>query len=152
MTSSTATHSQVLCQHGQLARILQKSRAMKPSIVLVDDNEELLFSLTRTFRKAGFEVSPAPDAETALAKYLEARPDLVVTDLRLPGLSGLDLLRHVRERYPTVPVLIITAYGDEDTSVAARAMGAYALLTKPVFREELLSTVRRALAAVGGPR
>lgn len=124
----------------------------KPTIVLIDDNEELLFSLSRTFRNAGFVVSAAPDAETALAQHFGARPDLVVTDLRLPGLSGLDILRHVRGLYPTVPVLIITAYGDDDTCAAAQSLGAYALLTKPVFREELLQTVRRALEAVGGSR
>lgn len=115
-------------------------------LLLVDDNEELLFSLARAFRKAGYDVQSAPDAEQALTLLDGREPDLVLTDLRLPGLSGLDLLRHVRERYPQVPVLIVTAYGDEDTQQAARTHGAFALLTKPVFREELLRAVRSALA------
>jgi CheY-like chemotaxis protein len=116
-------------------------------LLLVDDNEELLFSLARAFRKAGFEVRSAPDAEQALALLDGQEPDLVLTDLRLPGLSGLDLLRHVRERYPQVPVVLVTGYGDEETRQAARTHGAHALLTKPVFREELLKAVRSALAS-----
>jgi CheY-like chemotaxis protein len=116
-------------------------------LLLVDDNEELLTSLARAFRKRGYEVQAAADAEQALALLDGQEPDLVVTDLRLPGLSGLDLLRHVRERHPRVPVLIVTAYGDDDTHLAARTFGAYALLTKPVMREELLRTVHHALCA-----
>lgn len=114
-------------------------------ILLVDDNEELLYSLCRTFKNAGFTVASAPDAETALDQLPGHAPDVVLTDLRLPGRSGLDLLRAVRELMPNVPVLIITAYGDEDTCAAASSMGAFAMLTKPVFRQELLSTVHRAL-------
>jgi DNA-binding NtrC family response regulator len=120
------------------------SRPMR--ILLVDDNEELLFSLCRTFRNAGYEVSSAADAESALAGLERSVPDVVLTDLRLPGLSGLDILRAVRQRYPRVPVLIVTAFGDEDTQLEAQRLGAYAMLTKPVYREELLRTVSRALA------
>ena len=118
-------------------------RAMR--ILVVDDNEELLFSLCRTFKGAGFTVVSAPDAESALQKLSSQQPDVVLTDLRLPGQSGLDLLRHVRQTLPHVPVLIITAYGDEDSCEAAHQLGAYAMLTKPVFRQELLSAVNRAL-------
>ena len=114
-------------------------------ILLVDDNEELLYSLCRTFRNAGYLVTSAPDAETAIDGLLETAPDVVLTDLRLPGRSGLDVLRAVRDAFPDVPVLLVTAYGDEDTWGAARQLGAFAMLTKPVLRQELLGTVHRAL-------
>lgn len=118
-------------------------RAMR--ILLVDDNEELLYSLCRTFKSAGFTVSSATDAESAMDKLPHEHPDVVLTDLRLPGRSGLDLLRAVREMLPGVPVLIVTAYGDDESCEAAHQLGAYAMLTKPVFRQELLTTVDRAL-------
>lgn len=114
-------------------------------ILLVDDNEELLYSLCRIFRNAGFIVTSAPDAETAIDGLEEAAPDVVLTDFRLPGQSGLDVLRAVRARFPGVPVLLVTAYGDDATFEAARALGAFAMMTKPVMRQELLGTVRRAL-------
>lgn len=114
-------------------------------ILLVDDNEELLFAFCRLFRNAGFEVSAAPDAESAIANLREIRPDIVLSDLRLPGRSGLDVLRAVREAYPDVPVLLVTAYGDDATRDAARDLGAYAMLIKPVMRRDLLGAVNAAL-------
>lgn len=114
-------------------------------ILLVDDNEELLYSLCRIFRNAGFIVTSAPDAETAIEGLTEAAPDVVMTDFRLPGRSGLDVLRAVREQFPDVPVLLVTAYGDDATFQAARELGAFAMMTKPVMRQELLGTVKRAL-------
>ena len=114
-------------------------------ILLVDDNEELLYSLSRIFRNAGFNVVSAPDAESALETLPSEAPDVVLTDLRLPGQSGLDLLRAVRQVLPRVPVLLVTAYGDEDTRAAAETHGAFAMLTKPVLRQELLDNVNRAL-------
>lgn len=124
---------------------MTETPARAQRILLVDDNEELLYSLCRIFRNAGFVVTSAPDAETAIEGLAEAAPDVVMTDFRLPGRSGLDVLRAVRERFPDVPVLLVTAYGDDATFEAARELGAFAMMTKPVMRQELLGTVKRAL-------
>lgn len=124
---------------------MTETPARAQRILLVDDNEELLYSLCRIFRNAGFVVTSAPDAETAIEGLAAAAPDVVMTDFRLPGRSGLDVLRAVRERFPNVPVLLVTAYGDDATFQAARELGAFAMMTKPVMRQELLGTVKRAL-------
>jgi two-component system NtrC family response regulator len=114
-------------------------------ILVVDDDENLRWVTQTQLEDAGYAVSSAPDGETALQQMAEERPDLIVTDLRMPGLSGLELLHRVRVLDPEVPVLIMTAFGTIQSAVEAVKSGAYDYLTKPLDYEELLLAVKRAL-------
>lgn len=115
-------------------------------VLIVDDDRDLLESMGLMFRKRGFEVCIAQDAESALASIASVRPDLVITDLRLPQKSGLDLVRDIHALYTNIPVLIMTAYGSDEVLEVAARLGT-TVLTKPVHRDELFRSVGRALAA-----
>jgi two-component system NtrC family response regulator len=95
---------------------------------------------------AGYEVAAVGSGEEGLERFDPAIHQLVITDLRLPGMSGMDVLERLRERAPNVPVLMVTAFGDVDTAVAAMRAGAEDFLPKPFSRDQLLVRVARALA------
>ncbi len=96
-------------------------------------------------RKAGYELEAVESGEAALEAFDKHPHDLVITDLRMPGMSGLDLLRDIKKRSAETPVLVITAYGSIDTAVEAMKQGAFDFIGKPFNREHLLLTVQRAL-------
>jgi len=98
-------------------------------------------------RTAGYEVDVAEDGVVGLQLFSAERHALVVTDLRLPAKSGMDVLLEVKARAPEVPVLLVTAYGDVDTAVEAMKAGAQDFINKPFSRDQLLLRVERALAA-----
>ncbi len=118
---------------------------MPGRILFIDDDlagrEVALFNL----RKAGYEVCAAADGNEGLAAFLPEKFDLVVTDLKMPGVSGMDVLRTVRARAPEVPVLVITAFGNVDTAVEAMREGAWDFIGKPFHRDQLLLSVGKAL-------
>jgi two-component system, NtrC family, response regulator HydG len=118
----------------------------EPGTVLVaDDDPGLRESLQRTLARAGHQVVLAPDGRTALARLQAGRIDLVLTDLKMPGLSGLELLRAVKSIAPDVDVILITAFGTVEEAVSAMKDGAYDFLTKPFRGEQLLKIVAKAL-------
>jgi two-component system NtrC family response regulator len=114
-------------------------------ILFIDDDlagrEVALFNL----RKAGCEVRAAADGNEGLAAFSPEAFDLVVTDLKMPGISGMDVLRAIRARAPEVPVLVITAFGNVETAVEAMREGAYDFIGKPFHRDQLLLSVGKAL-------
>lgn len=114
-------------------------------ILFIDDDlagrEVALFNL----RKAGYEVRAAADGNEGLSAFAPESFDLVVTDLKMPGLSGMEVLRAVRARAPEVPVLVITAFGNVETAVEAMREGAYDFIGKPYHRDQLLLSVGKAL-------
>ena len=114
-------------------------------ILVVDDDASLRRILELQLEEAGYEVRTARDPAEALARLEESTPALVLTDLKMPGASGLDLLRTLRARHPELTVIIITAFGSIETAVEAMKAGAYDYLTKPIDYEQLLLVVRRAL-------
>lgn len=116
-------------------------------ILLVDDDPGLLKLLSMRLQAAGYRVEPAASAIAAVALLAQFRPDVIVTDLRMENMDGMDLLREAATRAPGVPVIIITAHGTIPDAVAAVQQGAFGFLTKPVDRAELLSLVERALRA-----
>jgi DNA-binding NtrC family response regulator len=118
---------------------------MKRKVLIVDDEVNTLKVLSAAFRKDGFEPHTARDGEEAAAKIDADRFDLVLLDYRLPDTTGDVLLASIRERAPSVPVILITAYGTIDMAVNAMRKGAYTFLTKPVNLEALLSVAREAL-------
>ncbi|MBI4590922.1 MAG: sigma-54-dependent Fis family transcriptional regulator [Candidatus Rokubacteria bacterium] len=120
---------------------------MAPRLLVVDDERLIRWSLEQTLAKGGYEVSSASLGEAALAAVREDPPDLILLDLKLPDLDGLQVLRQVKELSPHVQVLIMTAYADVGTAVEAMKLGAYDYLPKPIDFENLAVTVRNALEA-----
>ncbi|MBN1609134.1 MAG: sigma-54-dependent Fis family transcriptional regulator [Polyangiaceae bacterium] len=114
-------------------------------ILLVEDDPSGRELASFNLKRAGYEVDAVERGEDALAAFSLERHAMVITDLRLPGIDGLEVLRGIRERAPGIPVLMITAYGSVDTAVEAMKRGAYDFIGKPFHREHLLLTVRRAL-------
>jgi DNA-binding NtrC family response regulator len=114
-------------------------------ILVVEDDDSLRRVTHAQLERCGYETSVAADAPEALA-VLEKQPiDLVLTDLNLPGMSGLELLNRIRIEYPEISVVIITAYGTIETAVAAIKAGAYDYIAKPVHPDELRALVNRVL-------
>ena len=94
--------------------------------------------------QSGYDAEVAPDAEQALAMLETLRPDVVFSDMRLPGMNGVELLRRVREFDPSIAVIIMTAYGTIEGAVEAVKLGAFDYLKKPVDLEELKLLADRA--------
>jgi len=119
-----------------------------PDILLVEDKESLRHVLRLTLEKAGYSVTEAADAREALNEIARVPHRVVLTDLRMPNGSGLDVLRAAREADGAVPVIVMTAYGSVDEAVQAMKDGAHDFLQKPVDSNHLLLLVERALEQV----
>lgn len=119
---------------------------MKPRILIVDDEATIRDSLHEALA-ADYEVSVAETGEEALARCHGTAFELVITDLRLPGVSGLDILGALRNQGDQTPVIMMTAYGDVDTAVSAMRLGAYDFIPKPFKLGTIKKQVRAALRA-----
>jgi two-component system, NtrC family, response regulator HydG len=115
-------------------------------ILVVDDEGDICMLLKRFLSKNGFEVETAQNGKRGLQLVDEFQPDLVMTDFRLGDLTGSELLVNIKKRLPHVPVLIITGYSDIKTAINVMKQGAYDYITKPLFPDEILVTVRKALS------
>ncbi|NMC69561.1 MAG: sigma-54-dependent Fis family transcriptional regulator [Myxococcales bacterium] len=113
-------------------------------ILIVDDQRNMRATLGILLRGAGYETDEAPDGETAVEKVGQESFDLVLTDLRMGRVDGMEVLRKVRESSPTTEVIVMTAYGTVESAVAAMRLGAYDYLQKPFTEEELLVKVDKA--------
>jgi two-component system, NtrC family, response regulator len=120
------------------------NESTKHRILLIEDDASGREMGAFNLRGAGYEVDVAASGEEGLAVFSD-RHDLVVTDIRMPGMSGLDVLRSIKSKAPDVPVVIITAFGSVDVAVEAMRGGAYDFIVKPFKRDQLLLTVARAL-------
>jgi len=118
---------------------------MAEKILVVDDEEEMRFMLREALAKRGFDAVLAHDAESALALLREGGLDLVLLDIRLPGLGGLEAIPRILEIDPQVPILMMTAQGSRELAIQAMAAGAYDFFGKPFKIDELTIVVRRAL-------
>jgi two-component system response regulator GlrR len=121
----------------------------KGKILLVDDDPGLLRLLSIRLRAEQYEVEAVESAEKALAVLNRFRPGLVVTDLRMDKMDGIGLLKELQSRSPGLRVLIMTAHGTIPDAVLATQSGAFGFLTKPIDKDELMSTVDRALRVSG---
>jgi CheY-like chemotaxis protein/anti-sigma regulatory factor (Ser/Thr protein kinase) len=120
---------------------------MNTTILIVDDSlvdRHLIGGLLR--KRAGWKLEFAEDGSEALDRLSQSTPSLVLTDLVMPRLNGLDLLRKIRKRYPAVPVVLLTAYGNEQIAVDALEEGAASYVPKAQQAERLVETVQRVLA------
>jgi DNA-binding NtrC family response regulator len=119
--------------------------AKKNSILVVDDTPDTIELLQRNLESQGYQVLTAPDANEAI-KILETTAiDLVITDLKMPGASGIDLIRHIRENFRDIEVMMITGYPTIESAVKAVKAGAEEYLTKPFTDIELFSAVKQVL-------
>ena len=117
----------------------------KHRIVLVDDDPDLLRLISIRLRTEGYDVKAVESAAEALDVVPQFRPELVVTDLRMEGMDGIGLLRELHKRFSGLRVVLLTAHGTIPDAVEATQLGAFGFLTKPVDKDELLTTVERAL-------
>lgn len=113
-------------------------------LLLVEDKAELREMLRTALSKAGYQVDDVADGTAAVSKLRSRRFLLILTDLRLPGCSGLDVLRAAREADPDVPVIVMTAFGSIEEAVTAMKEGAYDFIQKPIDLEHLTLLLRRA--------
>ncbi|MCK4595834.1 sigma-54-dependent Fis family transcriptional regulator, partial [candidate division WOR-3 bacterium] len=122
------------------------SKNKKENILIVDDAQDTLEMLRRNLTSQGYRVFTTPGVVEAL-KILEVTPiELVITDLKMPGVTGLDLIRHIRENFKDTEVMMITGYASIEGAVEAVKVGAEEYLPKPFTDEELFSSVHRALS------
>ncbi len=116
------------------------------TVLVVDDKEMMRDSVGSSLRRAGFEVVTADRAQAAVERVARKRPDVVITDLKMPGMTGIELLEKIREIDDEVPVVMMTAFGTIETAVEAMRLGAFDYITKPFEGDELVITVKRAVA------
>jgi len=115
------------------------------TVLVVDDKEMMRDSVAQTLRRAGMDVVTAHDAPAALASIAQRRPDCVVSDLKMPGMTGVELLERIRGIDEDLPLILMTAFGTVETAVKAMRLGAYDYLTKPFEGDELIIAVKRAI-------
>jgi DNA-binding NtrC family response regulator len=119
--------------------------AHRGRILIVDDEANARGALAELLREEGYQVELAADGFKALPKLQEFAPDLVLTDLKMPGMDGIELMRKAREADPERMVVVMTAYGTVETAVEAMRQGASDYLTKPINMDELVLVLERAL-------
>jgi len=115
----------------------------KKRILVVDDDESLRWVTQAQLQQSGYDVAAAANAASALEQIRNLPADLVITDLKMPGMSGLDLLKEIRSLYPEIIVIMVTAFGTVENAVEAMKAGAYDYITKPVNMDELRLIVNR---------
>lgn len=118
-------------------------------LLIVDDDEEMRDLLRKVLEKEGYRVSVAGDGREALAVLARGTFDLVVTDMLMPYDGGLELLENLHHIHPTLPVIIVTAFGDWHSYTRALELGAAAFISKPLRMTELIAAVHNALAGRG---
>jgi DNA-binding NtrC family response regulator len=117
----------------------------RKKILVVDDDNAFRIGTVAMLEDNGFEVRTAANGEEAVRKIADHQFDLVLTDLVMPAFNGIDLLKHIKERYPLTPVMMITGFGSITTAVEAMRLGAQDYITKPSDNDELLLKIQRVL-------
>jgi DNA-binding NtrC family response regulator len=115
------------------------------TILVVEDKESMALMLKETLELAGYEVMIAHDGAEGVKKIKSSKVDLVLTDLKLPKKSGLDVLKASKDESPLTPVIVMTAYGSVETAVNAMKLGAFDFITKPLDTDYLLLLIERSL-------
>lgn len=118
-------------------------------ILVIDDDKDVRLLLDRFLKRQDYIVRTASSGKEGLAMLSEDVPDLVLTDFKLGDINGGDLLKKVKEKHASLPVIIITGYSDIKVAINVMKNGAFDYVTKPLFPEEILNTIKKALASVG---
>ncbi|PRQ03882.1 Response regulator receiver protein [Enhygromyxa salina] len=119
----------------------------QPSVLVIDDNTDLAENIGEILSDIGVDVHLATCADDAMACFDDRKWSLVVTDVRMPGIDGIELLALIKERSPGTPVLVMTGYADRETTARAHDSGALAVINKPVDLDALLEMVEHVAAA-----
>lgn len=122
----------------------------KTRVLVVDDDVDARELLSLVLSQAGYQVDDAPDGFAALAKVSHVRPDAVLTDLRMPGMDGIDLAQRIRRVHGDVPIIIATGLETWDLCTSAEAYGAVTCLIKPLDFDDLVWTIEMAIACRQG--
>jgi len=130
---------------GQIKELQAKKTIKKRPILLVDDEKNIRLTLSQSLEPLGLPIQTAVNGEEALQKIQEAEFGLLLLDLKMPGMDGMDVLRRVRERWPTMPVIIITAHGTIESAVDAMKIGAVDFIQKPFSPREIRELVTKVL-------
>ena len=126
---------------------VSEGRTHAPRILVVEDDSEMRGLLADELLDEGYETYQAVDGEDAALKLAQDEFDLVIADVIMPKMSGLDLLSMVRKAYPNTPVILITAFGDDQTHAEAKRLGAAGMIDKPFEIPLLLSKARAILGS-----
>ncbi len=118
---------------------------MPSTILVVDDEPQILQTVEGILSDEGFEVVTAAEGETAFRLVSEENPDLVLLDIALPGMDGLEVLQEMKRQHPTLPVIMVSAYGSVENAVKATRLGAYDFIEKPPHADKIVLTVKNAL-------
>jgi len=118
----------------------------QPKILLIEDDASIVGGLKKELQVEGYEVAVAERGDQGLAKAKEQPFDAVITDLKMPGLSGLELVEQLHATKPRLPIIVVTAFGTTETAIEATKLGAYDYLLKPFDMAELLDLVAKAAA------
>jgi DNA-binding response OmpR family regulator len=116
----------------------------KIKILLVDDEQEFVETLAERIKMREHDSEVALDGEQALKKMEDDIPDVVVLDLKMPGIDGMEVLRRIRKAYPKVQVIMLTGHGSEKDEEEARKLGAFEYLEKPVEIDKLMKKIKKA--------
>ncbi|SFB67894.1 DNA-binding transcriptional response regulator, NtrC family, contains REC, AAA-type ATPase, and a Fis-type DNA-binding domains [Brevinema andersonii] len=118
----------------------------KKMVLIIDDEDNIRSGLMLSLKSEGFDVQGAASGVEALDKINLFLPDLIVSDIKMPGLNGLELLEQVKIKHPNIPVIMLTGHAGLDDAVTAMKLGAYDFLTKPVHLDKLILLIQRAIA------
>ena len=114
-------------------------------VLLVDDEEEFVSALAERLHLRGIEALTATDGKEALKRIEIDSPDLVVLDVLMPGLGGLDVLKHIQKEFPHIKVILLTGRGSTNEGIEGMRLGAFDYLMKPLKIEELIKKMQEAL-------
>ena len=117
-------------------------------LLFVDDEDELISALVERLELRGIDATGVTSGDEALERLREEHFDVVVIDVKMPGIGGLEVLRTISRRYPDVKVILMTGHGSTEDSEIGRRLGAVAYLQKPVDLDDLLATVRQASSSM----
>ncbi|GBC63896.1 response regulator [Desulfonema ishimotonii] len=121
------------------------------TILLVDDEKEFSNTLSERLKFRGFQVRTASSGETAMTRIEEIRPAVVLLDVMMPGMNGLETLRRIKRRWPGLPVILLTGQGETREGMAGMRLGAFDYLLKPVNIEELIGKTEEAILQADPP-
>jgi DNA-binding NtrC family response regulator len=127
----------------------QNLPAGQQSILVVDDDDPVRVMLARLLRTQGYEVQQAASARDALAAIADAKPDLVISDIVMPGESGIELRRAIAQRWPGLPVILISGYSAEGPAEFAARTANTSFVQKPFAADQLLSLVEQVIEGSG---
>ena len=115
------------------------------SVWILDDDKSIRWVLEKSLNKSGLHTVSFENGDDLLHRLAQESPDAIISDIRMPGINGLDLLSTIREKHPQLPVIIMTAYSDLDSAVSSYSRGAFEYLPKPFDIDEAVAMTQRAL-------